>query len=137
MKPHQFLSLLILLIIAIPSCKKEPTKAEQPASTPGKFNEIKTDPSFNWSTEKEITASIKGLKTLSKISGSLQLTSTDNKSLFYIGNHLMEEDLSLKIRIPVNVNKIKLSFGSVNKTYTITGNKIEMDYIIDVPVEGE
>jgi hypothetical protein len=124
-------------MLALASCKKEPTKLEQPANTPGKFNEIKTDPSFNWSTVKEITATIKGLKTMSAIRASLQLTSTDNKSIFYIGNHLMEEDLSLKIRIPVNVNEIKLSFGSVNKTYTIIGTKVEMDYIIDVPVEGE
>jgi len=137
---NKIITILVLGTLFLTSCKKleNPTGSEPTnPSKVTKFSEIKTDPTFNWSTVKEVTASIKGLKTSSKVRASLQLASTDSKSLFYIGNHLMEEDLNLKIRIPANVKEIKLSFGSVNKTYTVSGNKIDMDYVVDFPVEGE
>lgn len=135
MKTPRYLSLLIFLMLALASCIKEPTKIEQPASTPSKFNEIKTDPSFNWNTILTIKLIITGLKTIDPIKNTLTITNKSKTANFYNGNHLMEENLSLEVAVPSTLDSLLIRFGSLEKMYKVE-KTINADYIINYPEEN-
>jgi hypothetical protein len=131
---------ILLAAFFFASCKKleipTPSEPENPGKVT-KFSDIKTNPNFNWSTEKELTIKINGLKTLSPVRATLLITSTEGKSIIYSGNHLMEETFTLKSKVSISLKEVKLNFGSIQKVYSISGNTLEMDYVVNVPEEGE
>lgn len=124
--------------IVLSSCKKLENPIPNEPSNPGgvsKFSDLKTNPNFNWSTEKDFTIEVLGLKTLSPVKGTLTIISSDGKSTIYKGNHLMEESFTINTKVAINLKEVKLTFGSIEKSYTISGNKLQVDYIIDYPQE--
>lgn len=132
--------ILFAVFFILGSCKRIENKIPADSDKSGnvtKFSEIKTNPDFNWSTEKELTLNIFGLKTLNKIGSTLKITSLDESTLLYSGYHLMEESFSIKTKVAIDLKEVRLIYGSVNKIYPISGNAIDMDYIINVPAEGE
>lgn len=136
MKIINKISLLAMLALAAVSCKKEPTKTEQPSGTPGKFSEIKTDPSFNWNTALPISLNITGLKTVDHIRNTLAVSNKEKTANYYVGSHLMSENLNLKFGVPSALDSLLIKFGSVEKTYKVE-NTINADYIINYPEENE
>lgn len=136
MKTPRYLSLLIFLMLALASCIKEPIKKEKPASTPSKFKEIKTDPSFNWNTMLTIKLIITGLKTIDPIKNTLTITNKSKTANFYAGNHLMEENLSLEVAVPSTLDSLLIKFGSLEKMYKVE-KTINADYIINYPEENQ
>jgi hypothetical protein len=136
MKKVHFAFLISLAVLAFASCKKDvETKVEAP-SIPTKFSEIKTDPSFNWSTTRVVQVNVKGLKTLESFSNTLTLSSLDKSAVYYSGYHLMSEDVNVKITVPTAQDSMVVGFGSIKKNYSIKQNVVDVDYIISYPEEN-
>lgn len=133
---NKLIILLISGILVTSACKKLETPIPTEPSNPGKvtkFSEIKTNPSFDWSTEKELNIHVTGLKTSSPVRGTLTISTTDGKGIIYSGNHLMEETFSIKSKVAINLKELKVKFGSIEKTYLVAGNNLDVDYVIDYP----
>ena len=119
-KPMKILKILsIIALISIISCKKPQDENNNLPNNPGKFNEIKTDPNFNWNTALPIELIITGLKTINPIKNTLTVSNKSKTANYYSGNHLMEENLNLKFGVPSALDSLLIKFGSIEKTYKV------------------
>jgi hypothetical protein len=130
-------SLLILSIILISfaSCKKNVENTVEVPKIPSKFSEIKTSSNFNWNTTREVEIKVSGLKTETPISNTMVLSNKEKLANYYTGKHEMSESLTIKITVPASQDSILLSFGSIQKTYSIKQSSVDVDYVISYPEE--
>jgi len=126
---------LLWVAISFSACLKLPNPTEEKPTSPIKFGEIKTDPSFNWGTTREVMVDVVGLNTKTPISNTFKVSTTDKASYFYQGKHAMSENFSFKITIPTMLDSVLMEFGSIEKSYSINNSKITLDYIINYPEE--
>lgn len=131
--------LFIFAFVGFTSCKKqldENNDLPNNSGKPGKFNEIKTDPSFNWNTALPVELIIKGLITPNPVQNTLVVSNKSKTANYYVGNHLMGEDLNLKFGVPSALDSLLIKFGSIEKTYKVE-KTINADYIINYLEEIE
>lgn len=130
-------SLLILsvILISFASCKKNIETPVEFPQVPSKFSEIKTGSNFNWITTREVDIKVSGLKTETPISNTLVLSNKEKLANYYTGIHEMSESLTIKINVPAAQDSILLSFGSIQKNYSIKQSSVDVDYVISYPEE--
>lgn len=130
---------LLAIVLLATSCKKDLNEISIPndanTDVAKSFREIKTNESFDWKTQKEVSIEVSGLKTMVPISNTLKVTSEDGKIVYYSGNHFMEENLSLKVVLPTNITAVKVNFGSVNKTILTANQTAQFNYLPEITEE--
>jgi hypothetical protein len=116
--------------MALVSCKKnlpEPSPIT-PTIKATKVGELKASESFDWKTTKDVEINIKGLNTLTPINRTLVVSTVDGKSVFYRAQQLMSLSSTISLIIPATVTEIKVNYGTISKTVSISGNKFQFDY---------
>lgn len=127
---NKILLFTISISMALVSCKKnlpEPSPIT-PTIKATKVGELKASESFNWKTTKDVEINIKGLNTLTPINRTLVVSTVDGKSVFYRAQQLMSLSSTISLVIPATVSEIKVNYGTISKTVSISGNKFQFDY---------
>jgi hypothetical protein len=127
---NKILLFTISISMALVSCKKnlpEPSPVT-PTIKATKVGELKASESFNWKTTKDVEINIKGLNTLTPINRTLIVSTVDGKSVFYRAQQLMSLSSTISLVIPATVSEIKVNYGTISKTVSISGNKFQFDY---------
>lgn len=123
----------ILAISLLASCAKNLKPGDPIPGLPSRFSDLKVSTSFTWATTKSITVNVNGFDSDSPIRKSLVLSGKNMPGSYYRGNHLMSEDVSVRLTIPTALDSLVVSFGSVSKTYAIQGSEIDVDYVVNYP----
>ncbi|OYU95002.1 MAG: hypothetical protein CFE21_11880 [Bacteroidetes bacterium B1(2017)] len=124
-----------LLVFGLTSCKKDILEKATPTSNivpVSNFKEIKASENFDWKTSKEINLKIFGFKTASPISRTLIVSSIDDKIVFYQGLQVMEQDGLIKLTIPSHIKDIKVTYGSIQKTLSVSQSELQFDYLTPI-----
>ncbi|MBP7510446.1 MAG: hypothetical protein KA981_00875 [Bacteroidia bacterium] len=127
---NKILLFTISISMALVSCKKnlpEPSPIT-PTIKATKVGELKASESFDWKTTKDVEINIKGLNTLTPINRTLVVSTVDGKSVFYRAQQLMSLSSTISLIIPATVTEIKVNYGTISKTVSISGNKFQFDY---------
>lgn len=128
----KLLILTVLSLIGLTSCKKNlETPDPKNSDQANLFKEIKADENFSWKTSSEITLNVSPLSTPVKIVNTLKVSSADGKTIYLSRLASMDEALIEKLTIPITEKSLKVSFGSISKTFNTTATFIEFDYLSD------
>jgi hypothetical protein len=124
-----------LVTIGLSSCKKDLIENATPTnntSSINQFKEIKTSENFDWKTTKEITLNVYGYKTINTVSGTLRVSTVDDKIIFHQALQTMEQSGTIKLTIPSHIKDVKISFGSIQKTFNTSQSTIEFEYLTPI-----
>ena len=111
-KLYLFLSLASLLLVA---CSKEEITPDPSVKT---MDELQVEASFDWNTGQNVDLVIKGLPTTIPIKSTLSV-SLPNGDIVYQGSHLMSDNTTLKLIIPVMHKQLLIKFGTNDYTVAI------------------
>ena len=125
------MSMLALSLLA--SCAKNLQPGDAIPGLPSRFSDLKVGTSFTWATTKTITVNVDGFNSDSPVRKSLLISGKNMNGNYYRGNHLMSEDVVVKINIPTALDSVLVTYGSIVKTYPVTGTVIYADYIVNYP----
>jgi len=121
--------LLGFIIVMFFSCTREISPNPNPYKRATNFKEIKTYPSFVWATNKQVKFILTGLQTLIPINNKLTIRSSYPEGTYYVGLHMMNENLSLDLTIPQVCNNVEVQYGKIIKKIDIVNNRIEFDFL--------
>jgi hypothetical protein len=127
----------ILLIAFTSSCKKDlmneqaPTPSTQVAKVE-KFNQIKTNDAFNWENSKTIDFSVSGMEDMQGIINTLKISDVSGKVEYLKVRLAMNENFQTKLSIPGNVSAVKVTYGTIIKTYNPQAGSVNFNYITEV-----
>ena len=121
--------LSVLLIATLPACKKSPTPA--PAIVT-KFTDIKADASFDWSANMNINFIVTGLKNVTTETSTLRVMSVDGKNVYFTQFVQMSNDINTNFLVPRGTATLLVSFGSIQKTISVSGNSVSFNYTQDL-----
>ena len=110
------------------SCKKS-AEGVSGADTNQTFSTLKVNNNFNWSTTKQITFVVEGLKTINPINGTLSVIDAKSGVQFYKGSHLIGDNVSLKLNIPAATDSLQIQFGTIQKNYSAKANTVLANYL--------
>lgn len=121
---------MAIAVLSTQSCKKDLNNPINPGSevkTPGAFNEIKTQPGFNWNTHNKVDFTFKAVPTIAQAKATLSIVQLpENKEIVSV-MHKMNESLNMPLTLPAHVKQLKVTFGTNQKTVDIVANKAEFD----------
>lgn len=127
----------LLAISMLASCAKNLQPGDPIPGLPSRFSDLKVGSSFTWATTKTITVNVDGFNTESTVRKSLLISGKNMTGNYYRGNHLMNEDVVVKINVPTALDSVVVTYGSIVKTYPVTGTVIYADYIVNYPETTE
>ncbi|MFY7733396.1 MAG: hypothetical protein ACOVSR_07905 [Bacteroidia bacterium] len=124
----------IAMIIAASSCTKIKDADYTPTTNPkaNNFKEIKVSNNFNWSTTNNIELNVIGFASISPISNTFIVSSTDQKEVYFASNTLMSENFVANFDLPAPVKQIKITYGSISKVLDVNAKNINFDYLLPV-----
>lgn len=125
--------LLLGLLAAFSSCKKAEHDSA-PAPRPSTFADIKASSSFNWSSERTVTVSIKGNATQEPVTDKLTIFSGSGAELVSM-NYNMNDSKDIEVSLPASETQIKMQFGQINKT-TDAASAVSFDFLPVVDVDN-
>jgi hypothetical protein len=125
-------NMLILAVISalmIVSCKKNLKESPAPAAPKAtKVSQLKASESFNWKTSKYLVLNVSGLNTLTPISRTLIVSSTDGKEVYYQSRQLMSLSTSLPLIVPATSTELKITYGKIIKVISLNTPIIQFNY---------
>lgn len=124
-KLYLFLSLASLLLVA---CSKEEITPDPSVKT---MDELQVEASFDWNTGQNVDLVIKGLPTTIPIKSTLSV-SLPNGDIVYQGSHLMSDNTTLKLIIPVMHKQLLIKFGTNDYTVAINEGIANFSFIPEV-----
>ena len=122
----KLLVVIVVSLIGLSSCTKDNDPAT-PVARPANFGEIKANESFDWSNEKTITINIKGNPTIETVTSALTISTVDGNPIKTM-LHQMDQDASFTVVIPADQTSIKMKYGSIEKTATVS-NQVEFNFL--------
>ncbi len=119
--------LLIVISITLSSCMKEidpipPTDEKIP------LDKIQVSAAFDWSTSKTLTVDITGLPTQTPIYSTLSLMLEDGTTI-YQQLHKMDDNLSLKLIVPVETREILMKYDIETYLIAVEGKSAKFSFI--------
>lgn len=119
--------LLIIISITLSSCMKEidpipPTDEKIP------LDKIQVSAAFDWSTSKTLTVDITGLPTQTPIYSTLSLMLEDGTTI-YQQLHKMDDNLSLKLIVPVETREILMKYDIETYLIAVEGKSANFSFI--------
>ena len=133
---HSIIIAFVLLVLTS-SCKKDilkepvPNPSEQVGQVE-KFNQIKANDNFNWQNTKVIDFTVIGMSEMNGISNTLKVSDLSGDVTYLKVKLSMSENFQRKLIIPSDVKLIKVSYGSITKTYNPQSGSVNFDYILEV-----
>lgn len=126
-------AVIVLLIIGISSCKRESNTTE-PIQQATNIKELKADPNFDWSTNKDVTFNVTGLPV--NIDVKRKLIVKDNEGTLYFNVfHNMKNNLNTTVNLPIHLGKVVVEYGTISKEVEIVANTINFTFAQDIPNE--
>lgn len=126
-------ALVMLAISLLASCAKNLKPGDPIPGVPSRFSALKVSTSFTWATTKALTVKVNGFEGDAPIRKSLVLSGKNMPGSYYRGNHLMSESFNVNLTIPTALDSLVVSYGSVSKTYAVSGPEIEINYVVNYP----
>ncbi len=126
-------ALVMLAISLLASCAKNLKPGDPIPGVPSRFSDLKVTTSFTWATTKTIAVKVNGFEGDTPIRKSLVLSGKNMPGSYYRGNHLMSESFNVNLTIPTALDSLVVTYGSVSKTYAVSGPEIEVDYVVNYP----
>jgi hypothetical protein len=71
---------------------------------------------------------VSGLNTLTPISRTLVVSSTDGKEVYFESFQLMSTSNSLPLVLPATTTEIKVTFGKISKVISVNSTALQFDY---------
>lgn len=124
-KLYLFLSLASLLLVA---CSKEEITPDPTVKT---MDELQVEASFDWKTGQNVDLVVKGLPTTIPVKSTLSV-SLPNGDIVYQGSHLMSDNTTLKLIIPVMHKQLLIKFGTNDYTVAINEGIANFSFIPEV-----
>ena len=115
-------------IVLLASCKKDVAKPVDPV-TPG-VDKLKASQSFDWSTTSTIQISVKGTPVTGDVIRKFSIELADGSKAFDAAFN-MKNDYTFSLTLPKNADKIIYKYGTITKEASITGNSLELNYLIN------
>ena len=124
-KLYLFFTLASILLVA---CSKEEITPDPTVTT---MDELQVEASFDWNTGQSIDLIIKGLPTTIPVKSTLSV-SLPNGDLVYQGSHLMSDNTTLKLIIPVVHKQLLIKFGTNTYTVAISDGVANFSFIPEI-----
>ena len=125
----------IILTVSLLACRKETEPIEEKEHTIiTSTDEINVPPDFDWKTTEDIDIIIEGLfGSQSNYKNTLLIKSLSGKVFL---KHLMylNQGYTGKIKLPTNVDKVRMIYGKTNELINIENNMIFYTYVKDTTV---
>ena len=121
----------IILTMSLMACRKEAELIEEKEHTITSTDEIIVPPDFDWKTTEEIDIIIEGLLgAQTNYKNTLLIKSLSGKVFL---KHLMylNQGYTGKIKLPTNVDKVRMIYGKTNELIDIENNMIFYTYVKD------
>jgi len=126
-------ALVMLATSLLASCAKNLQPGDPIPGVPSRFSDLKVSTSFTWATTKTVSVKVSGFEGDAPIRKSLVLSRKNMPGSYYRGNHLMSESFNVNLTIPTALDSLVVTYGSVSKTYAISGPEIEVNYVVNYP----
>ena len=121
--------LLLAATVGFSACKK--ADADTTASpTPTTFSEIKASSGFDWSSEKKITVSIKGMPTIEPVTDKLVISSGSGAELLS-QSYTMSDNQDIVVTLPASETTVTMQFGSIKKSVAVA-SAVSFDFLPEV-----
>lgn len=126
---HPFILLAGLAVILITSCKKSETAQPDPVAVkPATLSDMKAPDSFNWSTGQVVTVKITGLPTVITVKNVLSISLANGTELLS-RMYQMDQDITVKVRVPAVEKQLLLSYGARKETIEIKDGIAQFSFI--------
>lgn len=123
--------MLMLSMILLVSCVKEPVRFLNPRVDDG-VGGLPVPQDFNWAMTQNVPIRVSGLKTLVPIRNTMVI-SDENGNLIQKRQNLMGENYDILVSVPSTTKRLVITFGSISKSFDVTGDTIDFDYLIPIP----
>jgi hypothetical protein len=123
--------ILILSMILLVSCVKEPIRFLNPRVDDG-VGGLPVPQDFNWAMTQNVPIRVSGLKTLVPIRNTMVISDEEGNLILKRQNQ-MGENYDILVSVPSTTKRLVITFGSISKSFDITGDTIGFDYLIPIP----
>jgi len=123
--------MLILSMTLLPSCVKEPVRFLNSRVDDG-VGGLPVPQDFNWAMTQDVPIRVSGLNTLVPIRNTMVIADEEGNLILKRQNQ-MGEDYDLLVSVPSTTKRLVITFGSISKSFDITGDTIDFDYLVPVP----
>ena len=135
---NHFLKLIaVFCLVALASCNKVDVVApvNSIADNQG-FNLLIVNDDFNWTDSRSVTLNITPLQTDSDLSSTLYVRTEDNHELLHFNTTIWKAH-QLKFDLPTEQNRVKITYGAIEKIIDVSNNSISFDFITPIPAQYE
>ncbi len=120
----------LLSMVFLSSCREDQADDNtQSPSFAASFEDIKTTPDFDWSTEEQYRLQLKGLKTLPFAKKGMIEVKTVSGDLLMRRLVEISQDRNIRFDAPAGLESLKVSFGTIEKVVPVSNNRLSFDYI--------
>jgi len=127
MKKQLYILTFLSPIFIFSSCMKEHDVL--PATPDSQKINVSSD--FNWSTEKVVELSIKGLPTVVPVFSTL-IVKMENGGVLYQWRHEMSKNIAIKVVVPCQMQNLSIRYGNVDYYLPILDDKVLLSFIPEI-----
>lgn len=124
------LAFVVLGLLSLTQC----LKTEDPAPTEAtKTTELSISPAFDWSLSGDVEFSVIGIP--GAVDNKKTLVVHSEGSVYFKELYNINQNINRIIHIPASVENVIVTYGNYAQTFDISGGKIVLNFIPELPEE--
>ncbi|MFM2360383.1 MAG: hypothetical protein RLY16_2376, partial [Bacteroidota bacterium] len=93
------------------------------------FKDLRVNQDFNWKTQKQVTLMVTPLDIETTIINSLKIKLPGSHKPIFAAKTAMNQAFTARFAVPLAVEAVTISYGSIVKTVAIQNNAIHFDFL--------